>query len=76
MTVILNAISNFILSKVLYLQLVYFQILWLWFFGEEDVGEDYSNDEENDNDNQTFPEPSFSPPHPLNTLKFLFLGMP
>lgn len=49
-------------------------VLGFGLFGNEDVGEDDSDGEENDDDNQTLTQPMFSATHPFNATEFLFLG--
>lgn len=49
-------------------------VLGFGLFGNEDVGEDDSDGEENDDDNQALTQPTLNATHPFNATEFLFLG--
>ena len=49
-------------------------ILGFWLLGDEDVGEDNGDDEENNDQDQALTQPTFGSAHPRDTSVFLFLG--
>lgn len=49
-------------------------VLGFGLFGNEDIGEDDGDGEENNDDNQALMQPAFSSPHPRDTSVFPFLG--
>lgn len=50
-----------------------FEVLGFGLFGDEDVGEDDGEGEENDDENQALPQPTLGATHPFNAAEFLFL---
>ena len=53
---------------------MHLDVLGFLLFGDEEVREDDCQGEENDNDNESLAEPSFTASHPRDAAELLLLG--